>query len=407
MVISTINRFRRCVSVPYADGSVSERKLSHRPLSECVLNNQVLLNFSHNAAAVRVDISAITRTPDGYLWVASDEVMTIERLSETAPGEYGDHQQYAVADYVDLQDTCSEIDIEGMDFSDGYLWLIGSHSTKRKGLKGKDAARNVRRLLKIETDCNRYLLVRIPIVNGVPVKHDLLTGRMAACLPSRQNGLGQAGAGQKGRVQSELTEALWQDEHIGLFLQMGLPAKENGFDIEALAVRGDQMFLGLRGPVIGGMAIVLEVSLKAKKSGSLKLKALKNKQRYRKHFVDLNGLGIRDLCFQGEDLIILTGPTMPVACAMQVFRWQNAAVHVQEADAVWRQADGGLTHLFDLPLKSENAEGICLFSCCNGKAFQENRTTQKTTEGLAIAYDSPHAARLKGDHAIFVDVFQL
>ncbi|MNG03413.1 hypothetical protein D3C84_864920 [compost metagenome] len=32
--------------------------------------------------------------------------------------------------------------------------------------------------------------------------------------------------------------------------------------------------------------------------------------RYRKHFFALNGLGFRDLCTSGDDLLILAGPTM-------------------------------------------------------------------------------------------------
>ena len=31
---------------------------------------------------------------------------------------------------------------------------------------------------------------------------------------------------------------------------------------------------------------------------------------YRKHLLELGGLGIRDLCVDGDDLLILAGPTM-------------------------------------------------------------------------------------------------
>ncbi len=40
-----------------------------------------------------------------------------------------------------------------------------------------------------------------------------------------------------------------------------IPGKDNGFDIEGLAVREDRLLLGLRGPVLRGHAFVLELSL--------------------------------------------------------------------------------------------------------------------------------------------------
>ena len=45
-----------------------------------------------------------------------------------------------------------------------------------------------------------------------------------------------------------------------------------------------------------------------------------NHQLYKKHFLDLNGMGIRELCLHGKDLIILAGPTMSLEGAMQIFR---------------------------------------------------------------------------------------
>ncbi|WP_354098738.1 DUF3616 domain-containing protein [Bradyrhizobium sp. S3.2.12] len=38
-----------------------------------------------------------------------------------------------------------------------------------------------------------------------------------------------------------------------------LPSKENGLDIEALAVAGRRIFLGLRWPVVDSIAIIVEL----------------------------------------------------------------------------------------------------------------------------------------------------
>ncbi|MEO0771257.1 MAG: DUF3616 domain-containing protein [Cyanobacteria bacterium J06649_4] len=367
-------------------------------MAEGTLLRQVLLNFCRRAATVRADVSAIAYTPDGHLWIGSDELTSLERLSATGPNEYGDHQQYAVGDYIDLQDTQSEIDIEGMDYADGYLWLVGSHSTKRKRVKRKaDPQKNIQRLQQVGTDANRYLLARLPIVEGVPVKRDgvspteksLTALRTAARLESH-------------RGQSALMAALEEDEHIGPILKIGLPSKDNGFDIEALAARKDRLFLGLRGPVLRGMAIVIEIEVEDHKLGLLRLKKLENNQLYRKHFVDLNGLGVRDMCFQGDDLIILAGATMQLDSVMQVFRFKQAYDH--STDTLWTQSSDQLVKLFDLSVQPsrENAEGITLFP-----QAQTAEVGDDDSPALMVVYDSPLEARLVGDKAMLADVLKL
>ena len=273
-----------------------------------------------------------------------------------------------------------------MDYADGYLWLVGSHSTKRKRAKRKEKPQeNIQRLQAIETDANRYLLARLPIVNGVPVKCDRSTGRSAARLRSCNK-------------QSELIAALEKDEHIGPILKMGLPSKDNGFDIEAIAVRNNQLFLGLRGPVLRGMAIILEIELETHQPGLLQLKTLENKQLYRKHFIDLNGLGVRDMCFHGDDLIILAGPTMSIDGLMQIFCWKDATAH--DANTLWMEDADGFSKLTDVVVqkKGENAEGIALFPVA---------VDQRDCLSLIVVYDSPSEARLVRDTALWADVLRI
>ena len=45
---------------------------------------------------------------------------------------------------------------------------------------------------------------------------------------------------------------------------------------------------------------------------------------YRKHVLRLDGLGVRDLCPHGEDLLVLAGPTMDLDGPVHVFRWHGA-----------------------------------------------------------------------------------
>src|SRR3546814_6552317 len=67
----------------------------------------------------------------------------------------------------------------------------------------------------------------------------------------------------KGRTA--LHKALGRDPVLKPY--MDVPCKENGFDVEGLAVAGSHVLLGLRGPVVGGRAVIVETRMKTAKSG--------------------------------------------------------------------------------------------------------------------------------------------
>jgi len=73
----------------------------------------------------------------------------------------------------------------------------------------------------------------------------------------------------KGRNGDQLFHAVEGDEHLGRFCK--IPSKENGLDMEGLAVSGNRIFAGLRGPVLRGWAVVLEFELKDSGPGSVAL----------------------------------------------------------------------------------------------------------------------------------------
>ena len=119
-------------------------------------------------------------------------------------------------------------------------------------------------------------------------------------------------------------EALAEDPHLGAFIKAAIPGKDNGFDIEGIAVVQNRIFLGLRGPVLRGWAVMLEIELEESAPGLLKLKEIAcDRELYRKHFINLNGLGIRDLYLDGEDLLILAGPTMDLDGPISVYSLEN------------------------------------------------------------------------------------
>lgn len=349
------------------------------------LLTRVLLNFEAESEAIISDISAAAFSDDGSLWVGSDEMIGVERLSPLGCHSYGEHKRFLLDDYIDLFNTDDEIDIEGMDFNDGYLWLTGSHSTKRKKPKKDDLEENLERMATITTDLNRFILARIPIINGKLIKSyspqdgNTLT---AACLQTTEE-------------RNILHEALKADRHLQPFIEMGIPSKDNGLDIEGLAVKGDRLFLGLRGPVLRGWAIIIELEL-TEKAGILDFKEITDDgAKYKKYFLNLNGLGVRELCWQDDDLLILAGPTMSIEGEMQIFRWCDAGQ--SEGDTIVDQDEDELFPLFDLPftIGSDHAEGLALYSCWSEQ------------DGLMVFYDSPNENRLRKDKQILADVFRI
>jgi hypothetical protein len=329
-----------------------------------------------------------------HLWVASDESVTIERLTHDGEDKFNQHKSFALNELVQLPaegtGADQEVDIEGLAHENSYLWLVGSHSIKRKKVDNDEPAsaeKRIKKLARTEIDGNRFLLARIPLnangelVSEMPSAEDPQRILKAAQLP--------------GDVSSnELMDALKTpapgDPHFANFFS--IPGKDNGFDIEGLAVAGERIFMGLRGPVLRGFAGILEVSI-AEEDSQLKLREIDaNGRRYKKHFLDLKGLGVRDLCTIESDLLILAGPTMNLDGPVYVFRWPNALT----ASGEQMIFSDDLQLLFELDFGSgtDHAEGMAL-------------VTDGDSQQLLVVYDSPSDERRVSARAVRADVFDL
>lgn len=349
------------------------------------LLSQVLLTFTNGFKEYREDLSAVLLTPEKHLWLGSDETSTIERLCLVDGNNFANHQRYRVAEFINLPaPEKNEIDIEGLAYTDYYLWLVGSHSYKRKKPKsGKSDEKNIERLATITTEPNRYILGRIPLVDGElfrscphPENSDILLS--AAKLELTPTG-------------NLLMAALADDPHLGFFVKAAIPGKDNGFDVEGIAVCQKRVFIGLRGPVLRGWAVMLEVELETSTPGIMTLGEIgEHGKLYKKHFLFLNGLGIRDMHLDGDDLLILAGPTMDLDGPVQLYRLQNA-VNCCENTLHYPE------FLQDIPYgnKIEHAEGFTLFQDVTG------------VPSVLVVYDSPAKTRLVGDGGVMADVFRL
>jgi hypothetical protein len=353
--------------------------------------NQVEMRFrlDHNPvikSKAREDIvknlSGVALSHNGkYLWLGTDEFSAIERRTKIEGTEdtFSEHQRFYCKDFIsNFDESKGEVDVEGLDYHDGYLWIIGSHSSKRKKVKIETNRFRLEEgeLKGIKREENRYLLARIP-VNGA--------GELEKDSPKR--------AWLKRRGNSDaLTQALAEDEYLDLAkitentdgtslpgkeFYFYLPSKENGFDIEGLAARGNKVFIGLRGPVLRGIAILLEIEVKEGLSNELTLEPIGiNNRLYKRHFLDLGGLGVRELCWDESDesLLVLAGPTMDLDGSHSLFRL-NKPLSLED-NSISSQQNHQLEYLGDIPHchHGDRAEGLTLYG---------------DTNSILVVYDSP------------------
>lgn len=353
--------------------------------------NAVRLEFAPDSL-VQSNLSGAAFTGD-WLWVAGDEACGVDRLRRLDPVgrealRFGEVRDFPLADLLDLPGAAEEeADLEGMAAADGFLWVVGSHGLKRKNVKPERGhIDNAKRLAKVVLDGNRRLLACLPIepdVNGEP------------CLV-RQTQDGRKALRLKGDAQTNLlTRALADDPHFGPY--MAIAGKDNGFDIEGLAVDGRRLLLGLRGPVLRGWSALLEIAIEPR-GDHLRLTPLDDSGTLiRKHFLQLDGLGVRDLHFSGDDLYILAGPTMVLDGDIRVFKWPGARP-LLAANREPVRFEEALTESVPLPhgRGTNRAEAICDLPAelSAGKAR------------WLVLYDAPGCDRKDGEHAVFGDLLR-
>lgn len=317
---------------------------------------------------VHQDLSAATRRGNS-LFLSCDELAGVERLTEAAEGEWGNHRHFALGKFVDLPGGPEgEMDIEGLHCDEGWIWVVGSHSLKRDKPDGEEPVAALEKMEEIDRDPNRYFLGRFPLVKQksgyAPVAHH--RNKHAAFVRFTKK-------------KAKLFHWLRDDPHLARFLD--IPSKENGLDIEGIVTRGDRVWLGLRGPVLRGRGVILEMNMKVTRSGYLKPRRIDGDRRYRKHLLPTRGLGIRDMAWDGADMLVLVGPTMTGDGPAHVLRWKNAAdyrtgqVHAEDI----------VEHVIELPYRGalDHPEGLVAWG-----------------EDWLVVYDSPADHRLEGDGSV-------
>lgn len=353
------------------------------------LSNAVRLEFEPGAL-VHANLSGAAVTGE-WLWVAGDEACAVDRLRrlDKLGGEtlrFGGGQSFPLSDLLDLPgEPDEEADLEGMDVSEGFLWIVGSHGFKRRNAKAaRSDAENAKRLTKVKLDGNRRLLACLPIEQGSSGEPGLV--RLASD--------GRRALRLKGdAVDNVLTTLLADDPHFGAY--MAIPGKDNGFDIEGLAVDGNRLLLGLRGPVLRGWSALLEIAVEPKGDYLQMVPLDGNGTLLRKHFLQLGGLGVRDLHLSGDDLYLLAGPTMVLNGEIRLFKWPQAR-KIIAANLEPVRFERSLTESVELPHGEgcNRAEAICDVppELLGGK------------QSWLVLYDAPGPDRTDGECSVYGDL---
>jgi Protein of unknown function (DUF3616) len=104
-------------------------------------------------------------------------------------------------------------------------------------------------------------------------------------------------------------------------------------------------------------------------------------------------MGVRELCVQGQDMLILAGATMDLDATIAVYRWKNAFMH--DSAALVKASD--VERLFDVP------HG---FGLNTGKDKAEGMTLLNKNE-LLVVFDSPADIRKTALSEVIADVYEV
>jgi len=186
-----------------------------------------------------------------------------------------------------------ELDGEGVAFADNFFYVIGSHGRPRHD---KDATDQVKENARVATGlAASSKLIRL--------KFDPATGEIApepAVPPS--NALAKLIA----------AEALFAPS-------AGKTLEDGGVTVEGVAVGGQRLFAGFRGPVIDNKSsVILSAALGHFFDGKAADATL--------HLLPLGpGRGVRDLAAFDKGLLILAGPMQDIGGTYSVYWWDGAS----------------------------------------------------------------------------------
>lgn len=170
---------------------------------------------------------------------------------------------------IDLLDSGREIDIEAIAVEGDCYYITGSHGVSKEDGRIQE---------------NRYKIFRFRV--------DPATGLPVMGIHS------ETGLPVDLQIAS-LSDILKTDAVLGPYFQK--PLQHNGVNIEGLAAKNGQLFVGFRSPNLGGKAYVMEIAAE-------ELFGDKKGRNYKLHSLSLGeGYGIRELVATRSCFLIIAG----------------------------------------------------------------------------------------------------
>lgn len=214
--------------------------------------------------------------------VGNDENENYIQLLEPSGSSYQIKRDILV--YRGNKNRGRELDIEAIAIEGNHIYVAGSHALARKRIKaGKSTKENIQRLATIKPEPARKQIIRLSL------DHE-----------------------QKVVESSSISVAgiIANDPILAPFAT--IPSKENGIDIEGMAVKNGQLFLGFRAPVLrDGFVPVLQTSYD------------NPEKDYRLHWLNLNGLSIRDMVTVADGFLILAAPVGDIPHDFRIYHWNG------------------------------------------------------------------------------------
>lgn len=227
------------------------------------------------------NISGMVLT-EHFMALATDEGTAIQILPRQ-----GNQFMALPENRVVLTSANKELDIEALAWQPPYLYAVGSHAKKRKKIKSEVSNKqNIKRLTRIYDEPARNQLFQIRLDKKLNVRQI----KTLSLMPIIQNT----------PILTPFT---------------ALPGKENGIDIEGMAVSGNHLYIGFRGPVLrGNLVPILKLTLKDKKFAV---------QTPKLKLVNLGGLGIRDMVAVKDKIYLLSGPIHNIPNIYHIHAWNG------------------------------------------------------------------------------------
>lgn len=302
-------------------------------LSTTIATEEAALQILPDTIIDPENISGVAVSGD-FLILGSDEGAAIQVLKKQSQNTYlSDKDQRII-----LDDSGEEVDIEGIAAGEEYIYVVGSHSRKRQKVKkNKSLKKNKKRLATVKTEPSREQLFRLK--------------------------LDQNGQLLEESIQQITLRDIFKS-HPVLALFQPIPSKENGIDIEGIAINEKQgeVYLGFRSPVLRGNFTPIMVLTFT--NGKFKKKNIKHELRY----LSLGGRGVRGMTQLSNAFLILGGPVGGQPMSYMLYYWDGkdmlpgkdhpeAATHIKQLCEI------------PLPDSKAKAEGIEFLKQENGKVY--------------------------------------